>query len=153
MYNINDIAKYVIKRCNDLEFEISNLQLQKILYYIQGYFLAAFHSVAFSDEIYAWKLGPVIPSVYYDYSYFAANPIKLNQLGEKEEVLSLPLRENEIKLIDSIIKAKINIPVWELVNDTHNESPWLETAQGNVISTDKIQLYFDKVVEDFSKGH
>lgn len=39
MYDVLDIARFVINYCNDREYDISNLRLQKLLYFIQAYYL------------------------------------------------------------------------------------------------------------------
>ena len=39
MYTALDIAKYIIDKCTRENLAISNLQLQKILYYVQKTFL------------------------------------------------------------------------------------------------------------------
>lgn len=39
MYKAENIAKYIIAKCNNDKQHISNLKLQKILYYIQAEFL------------------------------------------------------------------------------------------------------------------
>ena len=38
-YSALDLAKYILQKCIDDSRPISNLQLQKILYYVQGEFL------------------------------------------------------------------------------------------------------------------
>lgn len=43
---------------------LTPLQLQKLLFYVQGWSWAEFGRPFFSDEIQAWKAGPVVPSVY-----------------------------------------------------------------------------------------
>ena len=52
MYNAIDLSKYIVSKCVTDGHPISNLQLQKILYYIQKDFLQR-DEVAFSDN----KLG------------------------------------------------------------------------------------------------
>ena len=42
---------------------VSNLKLQKLLYYVQGFHLAVFGEPLFEEEIEAWMYGPVVPSV------------------------------------------------------------------------------------------
>ena len=49
-YKAIDIAKYIINKCTIDQHPISNLQLQKILYYVQKAFLEK-NMVAFDDEI------------------------------------------------------------------------------------------------------
>ena len=67
-----EVAKYVVTKCKKDEYPISNLQLQKILYYIQHDFLKKNNKPLFDDDFEAWKFGPVVPSVYYEYSYLGA---------------------------------------------------------------------------------
>ncbi len=59
-----EVAKYVITLCNDENQDISNLHLQKILYYLQKEVLQKFDDKLFVDDIQAWQFGPVIPKVY-----------------------------------------------------------------------------------------
>ena len=55
MYGALDIAKYVITKCTKDKHPISNLQLQKILYYIQRELLQQ-GLAGFSDDMEAWQL-------------------------------------------------------------------------------------------------
>ena len=71
-----DLSKYIVTKCAVDDCPISNLQLQKILYYIQKYFLKH-DSIAFYDDIEAWQFGPVVPSSYYRFCGFGAMPIDL----------------------------------------------------------------------------
>ena len=50
MYTALDFAKYIVKKCIDDGHPISNLQLQKILYYIQKDFLRR-GDIAFEDDM------------------------------------------------------------------------------------------------------
>ena len=68
-YSVQDIAKWILTR-NRLEVQtedgdyISNLKLQKLLYYSQGCFLALRDEPLFDSPIEAWTYGPVVPEVY-----------------------------------------------------------------------------------------
>ncbi len=53
MYKALDIAKYVVAKCYNDWKPITNLKLQKILFYIQRSYLIS-DSCAFSDDIQAW---------------------------------------------------------------------------------------------------
>ena len=71
-YSAFDLARYVLKKCIDEDHPISNLQLQKILYYIQECFLKEKDRKAFSEPIEAWQFGPVIPKVYDEYCIYGS---------------------------------------------------------------------------------
>ena len=61
MYRASDIARYIIERCKETNRTISNLKLQKILYFVQAEFLVSTNHACFSDPIEAWDFGPVGP--------------------------------------------------------------------------------------------
>ncbi|WP_275442883.1 Panacea domain-containing protein [Petralouisia muris] len=50
MYSVLEIAKYIIDKCTEDRCPVSNLQLQKILYYVQREFLQQ-GTKAFPEEI------------------------------------------------------------------------------------------------------
>lgn len=135
LYSAMDIAKYVIDKCIDDEMPISNLQLQKILYYLQVYFIKHEGIPLFEDEIEAWQFGPVIPEVYYEYCGFGGFEIQIKQ---ETDIL---LENKEKSIIDSIVDEKRKMEPWELVKDTHDKSKaWYARynalGRGSIISKD-----------------
>ena len=113
LYNASDIAKYVLKKCTDDGFPISNLQLQKILYFLQRDFLRVKEQPLFRDEIEAWQFGPVVPNVYYDYCSYGANSIS------KTEDSYIELTNGAKRIADPIIEDKQSKYPWDLVEETH----------------------------------
>ena len=79
MYKAMDLSAYIVSKCIKEDCPISNLQLQKILYYIQKAFLDK-DSLAFSDDIEAWQFGPVVPNVYDHYCGYGAMPISFSSI-------------------------------------------------------------------------
>ena len=75
-----DVARWFIshnhvKAMLDEADDISNLKLQKLLYYAQGAVLAITGSPLFDDDIVAWEHGPVVPTVYHLYKHNGRNGI------------------------------------------------------------------------------
>lgn len=114
MYKAIDIAKYIINKCIDDDCPISNLQLQKILYFIQRYYLQIDDQL-FDDDFEAWQFGPVIPAVYYKFCGYGAMPItsKSSNLNDSE---ILPKHR---EVIDDFTKNKRELYPWDLVEETH----------------------------------
>ncbi|WMJ78491.1 MULTISPECIES: Panacea domain-containing protein [unclassified Sedimentibacter] len=140
MYDVIKLANYVISFCVKNGNPISNLQLQKILYYIQGYFYKHFEEFAFDEDIVAWKLGPVVPDVYYEYNHYISRPIK-----EEYKPCELPLiLDSHRDVVDKVILKKYKKSPWDLVNDTHSELPWKETkALGGINSVIEKKLIIE----------
>ena len=65
-YKALDIANKLLAKATDVcgGDLMSNMKLQKMLYYEQGYHLAAFGTPLFDEDIEAWMYGPVVPCVY-----------------------------------------------------------------------------------------
>lgn len=62
-----DIARYVITVSLDDGYPVSNLKLQKMLYFIQGVMLVKYKKKAFDEDLVAWQYGPVVKSVYLNF--------------------------------------------------------------------------------------
>lgn len=114
MYSAIDLSKYIVSKCIADRQPISNLQLQKILYYIQKKFLET-DRIAFGDNIEAWQFGPVVPNVYYYYCGYGAMPISF-------EYEAPNIEQSDKDIIDNIIVEKRVLPPWTLVNETHKKN-------------------------------
>jgi uncharacterized phage-associated protein len=62
-----EVANYILRKFFEDNIEITPLKLQKIVYITYGWFLVIAKKRLFDEPILAWKLGPVIPSIYYFY--------------------------------------------------------------------------------------
>ena len=67
MYSAIDVSRYVILRCNQLGRTISNLKLQKLLYFAWKNYYKKYRKYLFNENFEAWQFGPVVRNVYYDY--------------------------------------------------------------------------------------
>jgi uncharacterized phage-associated protein len=140
-YNVFDIANKIIKAAsnNDAGEYISNLKLQKLLYYQQGFHLAYFKEPLFDESIEAWMYGPVVPSIYNKYKAEGSNGLNYN--GDP-----ISLTDEEESLFNEVIRVYGEFSAIGLMNLTHSEAPWKETpvGQGNEISRDKMMKFFKK---------
>jgi uncharacterized phage-associated protein len=140
MHQASDIAKYFIY-CTNLEEDgvITNLKLQKLLYYAQGFHLALFDLPLFSEDIIAWQYGPVVPEIYRKYKNYTRNPLP-EPIDFNPEIINSETRE----LIDEVYQVFGKYTGTALVNLTHQELPWKETAINDVISHDIMKGYFQE---------
>jgi uncharacterized phage-associated protein len=74
-YDAKEIAKYIITRCQKNNNPISNLQLQKMLYFLWIDYYRETEERLFEDIICAWQWGPVVRDVYFEYCSRAADKI------------------------------------------------------------------------------
>ena len=135
-----EIAKYFIMRAYEdgREAQITNMKIQKLLYYSQCLYLALNDEPLFADEIQAWRYGPVCPPAYQFYKTF------------KAEKLPIPTQENMANLTSEI--KHILEEVWQYFGEyhayylsdlTHLEFPWQKARKdlpSDASSTEPILL-------------
>lgn len=111
----SEIAKYIINKCIELDKPISNLPLQKIMYFVHIGFLKQTSKKLITDKKFeAWQWGPVIRDVYLEYRIFGSNELAI------PKNVNLDLDEDDRRIIDDIIKDSVNLRPWELVQRSHN---------------------------------
>ena len=141
-YNVMDIANELLKRAADNGGGdlLTNLKLQKMLYYEQGFHLAYFNEPLFNEPIEAWQYGPVVPVVYEHYKTYGRNGI------EPEESDFAFASPKEKALFDEVFRVYGAYSAVGLMNMTHSEMPWSSTPTGvgNEIAQDKLKTYFKK---------
>ncbi len=137
LYNVFDIANKILKYGADNEELITNLKLQKLLYYMQGFHLAYFGTPLFDSDIEAWQYGPVVPAVYYKYSEKGAN-------GIQPEGDTINLEDQEEKLFNQVLKVYGDYSAIGLMNMTHAETPWKSTMLKHIITKDILKNFFKK---------
>ena len=143
MYKASDIAKYVVQMCCEKDKPISNLQLQKILYYVQGYFFKKFKECAFDEKIYNWTYGPVVPDVYFEYNIYGGQ--KINDVLDDESPVSLMYASKEHRrCIENVVTECLKYSAGALVSKTHSEDPWHDSIPRSEISSQSVKDYFEK---------
>ena len=140
-YKALDIANKIVSK-TDLEHgdTISNLKLQKLMYYQQGFHLAYFGTPLFDEDIVAWQYGPVVPSVYKEYKSFESNSISTSKEG-------ISLSDDEEELFNNVYEEYNQFSAVALMKMTHEESPWKTTEINSVISRDKMMSFFKTQIE------
>lgn len=142
-YTAETIAKWFLARNKyDVDMgigdeSISNLKLQKLLYYAQGCVLAITGDPLFNDEIQAWEHGPVVPDIYHQYKEFGRNDIEFDNDFDRSAISP---QINDI--LEEVYNEFGQYSAWKLRNMTHDETPWQETLKNNPISNESIKKYF-----------
>ncbi len=142
-HSASDIAKSFLKLTNpEVDDYLSNLKLQKLLYYAQGLHLAMYQKALFEEEILAWQYGPVVPEVYREYKDHQGAIPPPKRFSNKY------LKKEELELIQEVYKVFGQFSAFKLVEMTHNEPPWNTTKINNVITHQKLKKYFLTLITD-----
>lgn len=149
MFSAQDIADYFLALVDRDEGELlSNLKLQKLLYYAQGFYLALYDKPLFEDRIEAWTHGPVVPVVYHNYKKYGSDALPF------PENFYIDKYDSETKnLLNEIYDSYGQYSAVYLRNLTHQEAPWINTDEGSEISLEKMKNYFKtQIIQDAQKN-
>lgn len=146
-----DVAAYIVKRfaADVHENDLTQLKLQKLLYYAQGYELADTGKPLFDDAIEAWEYGPVVPNVY--------NAFAEEEMTGRGVIFECPggdpdaVPEEARELLDDVLNVRGQFSAGSLVRMTHKEAPWKDAYQAkkrNVIPQDALAKYFEGYLAD-----
>ena len=143
-----DVARYIIAK-----IPCTHLKLEKLTYICYAEYLCETKKKLFNDNIYAYRLGPVVESVYKKYRRKAFDLVeddkKLYDDAEKRAAIKSRIIASrngleKLTVIENTLKKYGDLTASELVNLTHREnSPWYISDRGesnNKIINDDIIL-------------
>jgi uncharacterized phage-associated protein len=128
--------------------EMTNLKLQKLLYYAQAWYLAIYEEVLFDEPIEAWVHGPVVPEIFRMYRHLKWSAIPGTGTPAEPDDVAEHLQE--------VWNIYGGFNATKLERLTHNEDPWKKARRGlasdvpsrNVISTRSMKEYYSSLLEN-----
>jgi uncharacterized phage-associated protein len=154
------IALHLVQRAEREGIDdMTQLKLQKMLYYIQGYHMALYGTKAFSAPIKAYDNGPVVSSFYgvlkehVPSRKVVTSAILCTALGLSGV---LCLEEDLLNISNKVFDELGSKTALELRQMTHEESPWIahqtssypDKADGEEITEMELMDYFSPLVTE-----
>ena len=128
------IANAVLDRADAKGRAITNLDLQKIVYFLHGHFLKRHHRALVQGAFEAWPYGPVHRVLYDAFKSYNDTPIDgrgtaFDPIRRTSRELS-PLEDRDaIAILDEVLDFYLDMPTYSLVQLTHGEgTPWSRTV-------------------------
>lgn len=147
-----DVAKYIVAK-----IPCTHLKLEKLTYFCYAEYLCEKKKKLFKDTIYAYRLGPVIESVYKKYRKKAFSSIEDNKklyndaekrAAIKSRIIASHNGLEKLVSIENTLKKYSNLSASELVALTHKRnSPWYISDEGKINNkeiSDEIILKYHK---------
>ena len=146
-YSAFDIAKYFLYKAQTATEEdqelISNLKLQKLVYYAQGLHVAIYGEPLFLEKIEAWTYGPVVPELYHYYKKYDASGIHADKNFDP-----LAIDEDTKNFLDEIYEVFGQFSAIRLMNIAHSDQCWIDAGVGNKITHNAMGNCLKKYIKD-----
>jgi len=132
-YSSQAIANEILTQAKDKGISITHLQLQKLVYLAHALHVVIKKEPLISENIKAWKYGPVISSLYDSCSLFGSSainsPVTRYDLSDDNDLMTVTPRVKENSTINNLISAVINkygeLTAGQLISLTHEaDSAW-----------------------------
>jgi len=143
-YNAQDIGNYFLWKAQEGNQELlSNMKLQKLLYYAQGLYLVLNNTPLFEEKIEAWTYGPVVPTLYHRYKELGANGIPADPQFDPS------LIDQETKdFLDEIYDVFGQFSAIRLMEIAHLDQCWIDAGSGNEISHESMRECLKKYLKN-----
>ena len=142
VYSALEVARHIINYANSNDQLLSNLKLQKILY--------------FEDDIEAWDFGPVVPAVLREYKFFGSfniPPVKHYYVEDESQPFNfrrvvfydIDITNEDKAVIDEVVDYFADYSAVDLTELTQKQFPWQNAyckCFKKVISAQSIKEYF-----------
>jgi uncharacterized phage-associated protein len=144
----NEVADYLLHFARQHGDLLSNLKLQKLVYYSQAWYLALKDKPLFNDPIEAWVHGPVVPKLYRRFRKYGWQPI--------DGTIQAPQFTNGTeKHLVEVFSVYGQFSAWDLERMTHQEEPWrkariglLPDEEGHAkIDLDDMRQFYQKLAK------
>lgn len=148
MISALDCANWLIEQASDDinggEY-LTQLKVQKLLYFAQGISLYLYNKPLFEDKIYHEKYGPVVRSVIKYLKPFGN--LSIETLYKRKDLIKF---NNNKEALNTLSLAYENFGIFsasKLVELTHNDSCWKNHNDGEEITQEEIKRTFKKIFQ------
>lgn len=140
-YTVDQVADTLIYLARECGIDITNLKLQKLLYYAQAWNLAFTGEPLFDEEIEAWVHGPVVPKVFRRFKEHRWNTISVPVSPIKDEAL--------IAHLGQVLDTYGKFGATQLERLTHQEKPWQQARKDCPVDASSNEVIDHKSMREF----
>lgn len=161
-YTPQQIANYFLERAEIERVPMTQLKLIKLVYIAYGWYLALTNKKLFSEEIQAWKHGPVVRSIYDEFKDYGKRPIDRRSYDLDLDTFEMHAPQIDAAdkdtalVLDRVWGSYKRLDAWTLREKTHEfDSPWHRVYKEGVMNitlndsdirehyTQRIRQYLD----------
>jgi uncharacterized phage-associated protein len=143
MAKLADVADFFINYSQKTNEPMTNLRLNKLLYFAYGLHLLRVGQALFDASFEAWSFGPVVPEVYNRYKKFDGSSIDVPEAAYNRDCFS----DSEYESLIETARLYGQYSTYKLVSISHEMGgAWANTRQN------KRQIITDElIVADFER--
>lgn len=156
-YDVRTVANLVLDLADRLNAEVTNITINKIVFFLHAWYLAKTGSPLVTAKIEAWNYGPVFRELYWEFKEFGKGRItsramRRNPATAKKELCKEPFTDADLEFLHPLLEKYLKLSASKLVELSHESGgPWDqvynhagESNPGMKISDELIRDFFRK---------
>lgn len=163
VYDGRAVANFVLDVCEEQGRSVSNLSMQKIVFFCHVWSLIKLYRPLVKHTFEAWEHGPVLQYLYREFKEFDDKPIRkrahrMSPLTGGLEMVPHDFDEPTLSLLRGVVNFYSRLRPYDLVEISHVQGgPWHctwhhqgSTNPGMRIENDAISAFYSKAPPPFS---
>ncbi|HEY4943286.1 MAG TPA: type II toxin-antitoxin system antitoxin SocA domain-containing protein [Rhizomicrobium sp.] len=161
-YDARHIANYLLDEADRIELPLTQVSLQKTIFYSHGWQLVLADRPLISDDVEAWTYGPVIRSLRENFRMFGRQRILkkrayfYNPISDETSYRPYEISTDDQKFLNQMLSFYGKMDPFVLVRMTHRKgSPWDRVMASNqranlgrVIPNSEIKVHFERLLQN-----
>lgn len=153
------VANVVLEICWAADRPVTNLAVQKIVYFCHVWSLIDLKRPLIRHAFEAWRHGPVLPYLYHEFKEFGERPIRRKayrvDLKTGERIVAMDLFDQPAQdVIERVTNFYGRLPARTLVDMTHVENgPWHQVWNHDGFSNPGMNIRDEDIVKFYSRSH
>lgn len=157
MIDVRGLANFVLDIADRKEADVSNMALNKILYFVHCDYLLEKRLPLVSAKIEAWEHGPVFREVYHEFKKWVDQPIKGRATRVDPDSGEVVLAEadfgNEAEYLKELVDRYITFSAAHLRAISHRVGgPWHEVWGHDGRTNPGMKISNEIITENYARG-
>ena len=150
------IANYVLDYCEAKHRSVTNLALQKVLFFCHAEFLVRKKIPLIKHQFEAWQHGPVLQYLYSEFKIFEGKPItsratSLDPTTGKRVTVIYAFDAETRQFLEEVADIYTKLDAWQLVKLSHAEGgPWDKAWNHGGITNPGMKIAAHDIIESFN---
>jgi uncharacterized phage-associated protein len=157
-HDVRSIANFVLDLAERDERDVSNLVINKVVFFLHAHYLVYYDKPLVSAKIEAWDLGPVFRELYREFKEYDKRPIKkrarrLNPESGCYEICRYTLDSDEKAFLESVAKKYVRLTPSALVALSHEKGgPWDQVWNHATLTNASMSITDDVIRNWYAKA-
>ncbi|WP_294640960.1 Panacea domain-containing protein [uncultured Aureimonas sp.] len=156
MYDVRALANFIIDLASSENIRLTNIQINKIVYFLYADYLVLYGRKLTGAKIEAWDYGPVFRELYHQFKRFGGSPIDgraeiINPVNGRLEVARCDFLLEDADFIRLNAEKYFRMSAYFLVDQSHIEDgPW-DRVWNHIEQASPTMKISDEIIRDWHR--